>query len=40
MQGDKNYLAPIDQALRPIEGEEKRLLDVGVGESTCQRDSV
>lgn len=33
MQGDKNYLAPIDEASRPVQGLEKRLLDVGTGRS-------
>lgn len=33
MQGGKNYLASIDQALKPVEGVEKRVLDVGTGES-------
>ena len=31
MQGDKNYLAPIDLALKLQGGEEKTLLDVGTG---------
>lgn len=33
MQGDKNYLAPMAQALNQEEGAERRLLDVGTGES-------
>jgi hypothetical protein len=33
MQHDRNYLAPMDKALKLEEGKEKRLLDVGTGMS-------
>lgn len=34
MQGGKNYLAPIDEALKHVDGEERRVLDVGTGQSS------
>jgi hypothetical protein len=31
LQGNKNYLAPIDSVLKAEEGVEKRVLDIGCG---------
>lgn len=32
LQGDCNYLPPFKEVLKPVEGEEKRLIDLGCGE--------